>query len=486
MNSRSLLGLLARPSMVITLGGMAVITLGILFVQHNYMDAGDPRSTTYFQILYTALALIFLISFGGFLGRVTSELNEIRLCRTTPGLRHQINLSLLLSAPIVAGIVVGFMELTVPGYFRTTHPVTQWVVNIFFFSLGLGLGWSWLMVTVLTLIIAKLAFIIDHLHSAPLMSSAVALAGALVLLRIRYSRFLAPNERVPHSFLGLRWPATRSLEAPGIQRTSPSRDWLDHNPSIALSKLVKAGIYERFGHRRGSFLGRVGLSVASVQVLYGFWLYYASLNRSPSFGPFILRIFTEGKPDQMITILRLSFAGLLGGFAYVSSVTLDTTLAPNIWHPLSRRLLGKAVFISHLRQNSIFTAAHLSACVLFFLVLRAVSGIPIDHAALNALLTPALLAFILMPIAQAFFPNGADTFRRGANPLIQLFAGITGGLFCLLVIYWTAYWPSKYLHAQLSPEILSSLLAVFAVIVYTAYYAFLRRRYSRADFSPRV
>jgi hypothetical protein len=197
-------------------------------------------------------------------------------------------------------------------------------------------------------------------------------------------------------------------------------------------------------------------------------------------------VFTAGKPDQWMVIARVAFAAITGMVAYVSAVTLDTSLQPKLWHPISRRLKARAAFWSRVWQNGCFAFAHLAVACLVVAGFGVRAGTWPDLAAFGSFLIPVLAGFLLAPIPQALFPSGSDTFHAKANSLVQLGAGLMGGAFCLLTVYWTRHWPTTGLHAQLSLPAQGATFVVAALVAYGAAWAWTRFRYSRVDLSRRA
>lgn len=88
---------------------------------------------------------------------------------------------------------------------------------------------------------------------------------------------------------------------------------------------------------------------------------------------------------------------------------------------------------------------------------------------------------------------GASVGRaaRPPQPIVSLsiarvVAKIVGGVFCLLVAYWTAYWPQKSVHHQLPLFTRIALLALFGSAVYLGYYRHLSRRFATSDLRSRA
>lgn len=492
MRSRALSGLLLRPSLAATMGIIAALTAVLIWMRQAIDDPG-AAGRVFFPIVFNALACGLLVSLGGFLGKVTAELETIRLARTVPGVRRWINFHLLLLVPIIALLALLFLRLALPAHFEAIHPGTQWCVNVFLFALGLGLGgYPWFLYGVLGLIFINLGYLLEHLRDDPARASLIALLGAGVLLGLRHRMFLAPfsGERGPGSLARRLWLATPFADVSAGRRTPTSGreagDWDGPAAGITLAKLVQAGVYERLGQKRGRDWGRVGLSLALVYACFGILLFAAS-RQYPGlgFGGFLSRVFTGDKPDQTMAVMRHLFAALTGGMAYICAVTHDSSLRAILWHPVSRSFRFRAVFFSHLRQNVIYAGAHLLVAALVVAGLARPAGVAMSIALLQPFLLPTLIAFALAPVPQAIFPNGADDFHGKVNPLKQLLAGILGGLFCLLSIYWTAHWPTTELQAGLPGFPRLALAVGGAIAVYAGYYARMRHYYLHTDLSRR-
>jgi hypothetical protein len=491
MNASALLGLLGRRSLALTLGAMAIILIAIFSVDHSFLDPNDPRRVFYFQVVYNAVAIAILISLGGFLGRAIGELDRVRVSRVIPGLRRQITQSLALLIPVIAAVALVGLYVLIPQRFGSVHPVTRWFLNVFLLSLGVGLGWSRLMPVAIVLLVAKISAVMNHLQHDAVLSSAVALIASVALLTLRHQRFLAPAQnKIGRTLSSPLLSLESGQPGSGAQRKPVTRvapDWAPRTSDLSLPLLLKAGSYERLGGTRGRLLGRLALSILAVYLIPA-CLSYGAFKHHTGMGALGLAraFFTAPQPDQELRILRYLFAASTGCVAYLCSVLFDTSLLPTLWHPFSRRLRGRAAFLSHVRQNLIFTLGHgLVASALIFV------GLFFSHevwsaTVFEAFIMPVLFAFVLMPIPQALFPNGAELFRQKTNPLTQLLAGLVGGAFALLTTYWVAYWPTKSLHDVWPLTYRLGLLGATGVIVYAAYSVYTHAYYSSKDFTRRT
>jgi hypothetical protein len=211
-------------------------------------------------------------------------------------------------------------------------------------------------------------------------------------------------------------------------------------------------------------------------------------NKAPGagYGAFVSDVFTAEKSNQWIVIARIAFAAITGMTGYVGAVLLDTSLRPDLWHPVSRQLKARAIFWSRLRQNGGFAVAHAGAAFLAVSGFGLAAGQLPSLAVYGAFLMPALGGFLLAPIPQALFPHGGETFHAKANPLVQLGAGLMGGAYCLVTVYWTTHWPTKALHPTLSTPVLVALFVAAAMVVYGIYWTCVAFRYTRIDLSRRA
>lgn len=486
MNVLVLFRLLARRSVIITLS-IWFVTGVVLLHNCGTIYKQVPPVRIYFRLAYTALVIGSLISFGGFIAKVTSELEGVRLSRTVPRLRRRINGSVLFCVPVVATMAVVFLYLAIPEAPGALPVLPLWLTAAFLFCLGFGLGWSWLLFVALVVFLAKISWVFHVLRNHPIPSSIVLFGLCLGLLAIRHRRFLtspgAPNR---HAF---SWLTSVFNIGPQPRRTGQTLrdrpDWPEETASVAVAKLLKAGVHERLGHKRGGLWGWTTLSVLLVYFIFGGLIIWAWTGQQAlTLKEFAATMFTQSPPDklaQLADALRVIFAVTTAMIAFLCSLLLDTTLLPNLWHPISRRVRGQSAFLSHLRQNLIFTAVHLSAAFVVVLAFHVAFSTPVSRATLSAFLAPVVFAFILMPFAQAMFPNAVQTFRTKTDPKTQLLAGLTGGLFCLLTAYWTSYWPAKALHDQLSDGWRVAFLVGTAAATYGAYYVLLRWRCTRMD-----
>jgi hypothetical protein len=490
MNSRALPGLFLRPALVAAFAVIAAVTGLILLVETALRDVSLPHGPPVFPIVYNILTAALLVSLGRFADKLTAELDATRLARAVPGLRRKIRAHVALLVPVAAMSGLGFLAWAVPGQFPVFSPAAQGCLNAFLFCLGLGLGRSWLLSAALALLVSRHGFVVERLRESPGAFSAVALAGSGLLFWIWQARFLPPAHAkfvTFWRFLRLN-PAAKDVLT---RRTGdPLRDaagWTEPAPRLTLAKLLKAGVFERLGDRRGKLWGALAWSVAGVYAVL-FLLVFTLAKKYPGqeLAGFCQSVFTRGQPDQWIGIARVVFAALTGMAAYLSAVVFDTSLRPNLWHPVSRRLKASAVFWSHLRQNGAFALTHLAVAFLFVAGFGLRAGQWPDLAVFGAFLMPSLIGFLLAPLPQALFPHGADTFQAKTNPLVQLAAGLLGGTFCLVTVHWTAHWPTRELHGAWPLAARGALFAGAVLGVYGAYWAWVRFRHARVDLSRRA
>lgn len=496
MNLRALFGLVLRPSFVATLAAIGALILAGMWMEHTIGATTERMHLRYFQAIYNALAYALLVSLGGFLGRATEELESIRATRTLPGLRSQIHRTLLLLVPIVAGAALLFLVLMVPRQFVAIHYVPQFLLHVFLFCLGLGLGWSWLLQVVVVMMFSKLGFLGEHLRDSPVAFSVFAFGGAAALLALHRLRFLArpvdaPDRAstlrrllAPSGFLATPFGRSATLRASAVH-LKDAPDWAATAHAGTLSGLLQAGKYERMGNRMG-LLPRTVFATALVYAAFGLLILpVAKTGQTLPWREFATQVFAADTADPLVVTLRVTFACLVGLVGYVCAVLLDTSLAPGLWHPVARFRRGQAAFFSHLRQNLAFAGVHFAAALAVVAGFGASAGLPFSWSALAHFALPAIIAFVLAPIPQGAFPNGVEVFRRKVSPFRQLLAGILGGLFCLLICYWTLRWPTKLLHEQLSPLTRFVLFAHLGAAVYALYYLRTRHYYARADFARR-
>lgn len=486
MSLRVLLRPLARTSVLVTFGALTLVAVAIKIFDREFR--GDIPFAI-LLVVYNSVVAGLLISFGRFLGRITVELEGIRISRTIPGLRRKVNQGILILVLLVPAFGTLFLGLNVPEQFAAVPALTQWSLEVFLFSLGLGFRGWWLMSTLLSVLLLKLPWLLSQFRAAPSLSAIVALVAAGVLLAIRHSRFLAPALAGEKPVPNWSWRnfSPRSLTRSPRRSEKALRDrpgW--RLPDIGVIALVRAGSFERLGHQRGRQLGVLAIWVMYVFLGFGLLAYAASGSTgSAGFVDFAAQLFTGDEPGQRVAVLRHLFAALTGGVAYVAAVTLDGTLRPNLWHPVSRRRQAATVFLSHLRQNFRFAAILVVAACGLVAVFARVAESPPGFTAIRAFVMPALIAFVLMPIPQALFPNGTDAFHRRVNPLKQLAAGVLGGGFSLLTIYWASYWPLKEWQAQMPLWLRATLMTTLGLAVYGGYFMWLRYRYARFDLRSR-
>jgi hypothetical protein len=260
--------------------------------------------------------------------------------------------------------------------------------------------------------------------------------------------------------------------------------WL---PDTGIYSWVRAGDYERLGHRRGGQFGALVMWVGMVYLIFGFVIYSASKNPAAGgFAKVAVEMFTADQLPHGLEILRHLFAALTGGVAYVAAISLDGTLRTNVWHPLSRRRHATTVFLSHLRQNSIFAVLVVVGSGLLMVICSNIAGVLPGAGAFRAFFMPAVFAFLLMPIPQALFPHGPDAFHRRLNPLKQLGAGAFGAGLALLTIYWSLHWPMAGWPEKMPFWLRCAELLFFAMVIQGGYYVWVHRRYARADLRLRI
>ncbi|MDB6094439.1 MAG: hypothetical protein JWM32_2001 [Verrucomicrobia bacterium] len=455
---------------------------------------GSEIPPVFFAVINSAVAVGWLVSLGSFLGNAMAELAGVRLARVIPGLRRAINLNVLVTALIVAAGTAVFWSKTVPRSFLPLDGFTLWALCFFLFSLGLGFGRSWLTFIIEVMLVAKALPAVSLLSRAPLTGTLVLLLGAAGLLALRYHRFLAPPDLPGTLMTKLAWFFPVHAGAQRARRTTlvAAQDrahWNNPREHSSLSTWVKAGAYERLGQKRGGLLASVLVSVALVYGLYGliiFWAWKSGRHEAMTFGSFLGQLI-DPNPDQpqFGKVARGLLAALTAGVGYVCAVMHDTSLLPNLWHPISRDQRGRAAFRSHLRQNVFFALIHLVVVAGGVLFIGQTQHVPFSASVLLVFIMPTLVTFFFMPIPQAIFPNGAEKFRRKVNPLMQLLAGLLGGLLSLAAIYWVTHWPAVAAVDSLSVALRGGGLLVGTGAIYWAYYAYARNYYARAELRPR-
>ena len=484
MTAFAFLRLFARRSVTVTFLVIAAAVGGVAYLDYAI---GDVMPRIFFALLYNVAAFALLISFGGFVGRALRELARVRLSRVIPGLRRRATLNAALLVPLLSGAVTLLLWITRPGQFNQVAPFTYWTLAAFALALGLGLSGSWGLVVVVGVIALKLPVILPLLHTHPVAVELVALSGALVCLGLRHVRFLPPLGSGWSTFSELGSPlvlVTKAREAGPFGVNRPLGPKVP--PGLSVTKLMAAGVYERFGHSWASLLTRTFLWVAIIDASFGLILYaLTTVGKTPPVN-FTTGVFASSDPTLAMTATRGLFAALTGCSAYISAVMLDPTLRPNLWHPVPRVRMVNADFCSRLRQNLLFAGIHLALTMAFVLTFTAVKTVVAHGDVLLTFALPSLIALVLMPIPQALFPSGADTFRRKTDPGLQLAAGVLGGLFCLLTVYWTFHWPLKLYEGTFSPPAKVLLVVLTAAISHLAYYACLRHHYACTDLRGRT
>jgi hypothetical protein len=485
MNAQALIRLLARRSVVATFAALVLLAVAIALLDREFRG-GVPF--VMFVFVYNVAGAGFLLALGSFLARAANELGSIHIARTIPGLRRNVNVGVIGCALVMPVGGVLFLRFMLPEQFAVVPLGTMWALHVFLFSLGVGLSWSWLLPSVLGVLAVKFSALLPVLRTSPWTVATIALVVSCALLAVWHRRFLGPlpsTKGKPRR----HWGWLSSPFAPSAPVAIRSEKSLRDRPGWRLPdqrifSLVRAGAYERLGHRRG---GQSGAMISGLLcVFFVFALVIHSASRAPNTGGFttFARLLLSGDASRY-AILHHLFAVLIGGMAYVTAVTHDGTLRPTLWHPISRLRHATVVFVAHLRQNVLFAGI----AVLFagLAILWATHGATLPStSALRAFLLPPVFAFILMPIPQALFPNGPEAFHRRVNPLKQLTAGLLGGGFALLTAYWTANWPSGNGSELMSGPLRGTLLLNTAVAIYGGYFLWLRHHYVRADLRPRL
>jgi hypothetical protein len=480
--------LLVRRSVLITTAALLLLIGALLAVSHTSLYAEEPSVRVYFRFVCLVFTVGWLLAFGGYLAKATAELEGVRLCRMVPGIRRQINTAILILVPLVGGLATAFIHLAMPDQFNLYDLPPIFLLALFIFSLGVGLGWSWLQLPVLVVFVVKLKWLYQQLDRNPAGYSALVLAACVALLHLRHRRFLVDAGSSGRGILSWFTAAFSIGVKPGRTGELPDRPgWSDPAPSVTLGKLIRAGALERLGQ---SMFGLAARTLGSAVLLY---LLFAGLSywawtgqKQVTLAGFYGRIFLNPQPDPLADVMRVLFAIITGALAFICSLLLDTTLKPRIWHPLSRGLRGRAMFLSQLQQNTLFAGLHALAAFAILALLAWSTDHSLNARTLSVFLLPALYAYALMPIPQALFPDGVEVFRTKSDPKSQLLAGLTGGLFCLLVAYWTSYWPLKRIHADLSDGTRLVLLSLFTMAIYTGYYHLLKVRFATSDLRTRA
>lgn len=485
MTTLAFVRLFARRSVAITLFAIAAAVGGVAGLDHTI---GEVIPRIFFTVLYNVAAFALLISFGGFVGRALSELTRIRLSRVIPGLRRRAALNAALLVPLLSGAVTLLLLITRPGQFAQLSPVTYWALAALALALGLGLSGSWALVVVVGVIALKLPVILPLLHTRAAAVELVALGGVFACLGLGHVRFLPPLGAGWSAFSWLRSPfalASRARDAGSSAFNPPAQP--EFSPGIGVTKLMAAGVYERFGRGWISLVVRTALCVAIIDATFGSILYTLSaVGRTRGIVNFATAVFASPEPTLAMTATRGLFAVITGFVAYISAVMLDTTTRPNLWHPVPRYRKADADFCSRLRQNLLFAGLHLALTLVFVWVFAAGNHTSVNHDAVLIFAMPCLTLLVLMPIPQAVFPDGVDTFRHKVDPLVQLAAGVLGGVFCLLSVYWAFHWPLKACESTLSSTAKVCGVVLAAAISHLAYYAHLRRHYTHANLRPRM
>lgn len=477
--------LLMRRPVLIAAAVMLLVSALLMAARHTALYAQEPAIRIYLRLVCVAFTTFGLLAFGGFLAKSTGELEAIHLCKVVPGIRRRINTAILILVPVAGVLSTAFVHLAIPDQFSLYDLPPIFLTNLFVFCLGLGLGWSWLQFPVLVLFMAKSRWLFQELESNPALFTTLMLTACVTLLHLRHRRFLAaPGPGIfpwlTASFsIGVR--PRRSGEIL-VDRSG----WDDPTPSVALPKLIRAGALERFGQSSFGLVARTWFSVLMVYLIFSALSFWAWVGQKKIPLPeFYAQVFLNWRSDPVADIMRVLFAIITGGLAFISSLMLDATLKPHIWHPLSRSLRSRAMFFSQLKQNALFASVHALTAFVVLALFDFGSSDSLNVRALSAFLLPAIYAFVLMPIPQALFPNGVDVFRNRADPKSQLLAGLVGGLFCLLVAYWTSYWPLKSIHGALPFGISATLLSLFGAAVYLGYYYLLTVRFGTSDLRSR-
>jgi hypothetical protein len=478
------LPLLARRSFWITGAIWLLLICSLLAVTRTALYLDDRFIRTAFRFVYVAFTIGSLLALGGFIARATAELEGVRLAKTVPGFRRKVNAAIVLLVPLVASATTGFIYAALPDQFGVGEIGPVFLSAAFLFSLGLGLGWSWLQFVVLVGFLYRIRWFFEQLQTSPWLYSLIAAGACAMLLWVRHRRFLT-GKSVRRDGLWSWLAASFSIGATPwrSEKHLPDRPgWSEALPSVALPKLIKAGALERMGHGAHGLVGRTWLSTVVLFTIYTGVVIWASTGQNLiTTWAFFVHVFLRGDAHPVTDVMRVFFATMTGAMAFLCSLLFDTTLKSNLWHPVSRRQRARAVFFSHLKQNALFVTLHSATAFGVVALFDLVTPYGMSWRALNGFVFPAIYAFVLMPIPQAMFPNGADTFRQKADPKTQLIAGIIGGGMSLLVAYWTFQWPHRLVHDQLHFGVRLALLGVTAVAVYAGYYQLLVARFAKCD-----
>lgn len=480
--------LMRRPVLIAGAAMMLVIAL-LLSARHTALYSQEVPVRIYVRFVCVAFTTFGLLAFGGYLAKATGELEGVRLCKVVPGIRRRINTAILIIVPVTGALSIAFVHMALPDQFGLYDLPPIFLTNLFIFCLGLGLGWSWLQFPVLVVFVAKSRWLFRQLESSPALFTALILTACVALLHLRHRRFLVATG--PSGAGILPWFVSSFSIGVRPRRTGESLGdrpgWDDTQPSVALDKLIRAGAFERLGQSPFGLAARTWFSVLMLYLIFGavsFWAWTGQ--KKLSLPEFYSLVFLSGQSDPNAGVMRVLFAIITGGLAFVSSLMLDTTLKPQIWHPLSRSLKSRAMFFSQMRQNALFAGAHSLVGFTVMALFACCSTYSLNPRALSAFLLPAMFAFVLMPIPQAIFPNGVEVFRNKSDPKAQLMAGVVGGLFCLLVAYWTSYWPLKSVREELPLGISAALYSLLVTAIYLGYFHFLRVRFAALDMRSRM
>jgi hypothetical protein len=488
MNLSIVLRLLARRSVWITGTIWLVLICAFLTLTRSDLYVDDRHIRTVFRFVYAAFTIGSLLAFGSFIARAMAELQSVRLAKTIPGLRRRVNQSIFVLVPLVAIVATVFTFIALPDQFAGRDCGPVFLSSAFLFSLGLGLGWSWLQFIVLAGFLYRVRFF-TQLQTNPLLYSIVATSVCVLLLYVRHRRFLS-DSGAPRRGLWSWLTASFSIGATPWRNEKhlPDRPgWSDPTASVALAKLLKAGALERLGQSAGGLLARTWLSTVILFAIYVGLVFWASKGQNQiTPRDFFEQVFIRWDAHPVTDVMRVFFAITTGAMAFLCSLLLDTTLKSDLWHPISRRSRAQMVFFSHLKQNALFAALHSLTAFVVVVLFHWCSPYSLSLRPVSAFVFPAIYAFVLMPIPQAVFPNGAEMFRQKADPRKQLVAGISGGGMSLLVGYWNFNWPHRMLHDQVSPTTRGALLIVTALAIYAGYYAFLASRYAKCDLRCRT
>lgn len=491
MNALAFLRLFARRSVMLTLAGLLVLALIPATIQRL---VGSQIPAIFFALINTAVALGLLSSLGGFLGKATAELAGVRLSRAVPGLRRRVNAGVTAMALALPAMTAGFLWVVVPAQFNPLGFTPLWLACMLLFALRLSLGHLWLVSLLEVVVVSNPSRVTAWLAAHPQATSVAMGGGIAALLAMRHANFLPPLRARPGIWSRFTWMvpshAVGQRARRSVQHAATELAWDDATPATSIAKLVQAGHYERLGRRRTGLWGGVLVSVAVVYGLHGlfvFWAWRSSPHAPMGFLAFYGQLFspTPANPG-LVAVLRGLLMALTAAVGYVAAITLDTSLNPALWHPVSRDLRGRVTFRSHLRQNLRFAAGHLAVALALIATAAWAGGIEIGGRAWWAFLMPAMAVFVFMPIPQAIFPNGAEVFRRKTEPTLQLLAGVVGGTFCLSLIYLVAYLPNRSGVTPVATTQALSWVIVAAVAVYAGYYRVVRWHYARAGLRPRA